>query len=140
MSSNRPLLIGLIAGAIVLILCCVCVGIALAIYLIAPQSVTTGPASGEFSGYYTSGFEVSSFVPCDEAAEQWWLSSDPAINFHDQYQALVAPVSPPSGGYVPVFLHFVGTVSAPGSYGHLGAYQREVTVEEVIAMSLDGTC
>ncbi len=140
MSNNRPLVIGLIAAVAL----CLCLACALAVFgayfLLAPQGPITGPTTGEFSGYYTNGFEVSAFVPCDEPAEQWWLSSDPALNFYDQYQALVTPVLPPSGGYVPVFLRFVGTVSPPGSYGHLGAYTREATVEEVIEMSLDGTC
>jgi len=142
MSNNRPLLIGLIAGAVVLALCCVCVVVALAAFFYLPQGVIAGPTTGEFSGYYTSGFEVASFVPCpasalDAADGAWWLGSIPESNFYDKYLDVIGP---DAAEYVTVFVVWRGTVSPPGSYGHLGAYTREATVEEVIEMSLDGAC
>jgi hypothetical protein len=137
----------LLAGAVVLGFCgaCVCLGVvAYGFFALAESTVTRG---GEFRGYYTSGFEVSSFVPCDDAGtggpgygEGWWLSSQPESGFYERYNQLSGDVNPPPGGYVTVFTVFRGTLSGPGSYGHLGAYAREVTVEEVLEMSLEGTC
>lgn len=141
MSNNRTL-VGVVIGAVVLCLCLVCVALALAAYFFFPQGLTTGSTSGEFSGYYTSGFEVSSFVPCAEAGpaasgEAWWLGGAAESGFYDQYLDVIGP---DAGEYVTVFVVWRGTVSPPGTYGHLGAYTREATVEEVIEMSLDGTC
>jgi hypothetical protein len=137
----------LLAGAVVLGLCgtCVCLGVmAYGFFALAESTVTS---EGEFRGYYTSGFEVSSFVACDQAGttdpgygEGWWLEAEPESGFYEQYNALSSQVSPPPGGYVTVFVRFRGRLSPPGSYGHLGAYARTVTVQEVVELSLEGTC
>jgi hypothetical protein len=122
----------------------VCAGAAAwGLFAIRGSTVT----SGEFRGYYTAGFEVSSFVACEEAGaggpgygEGWWLSSEPESGFYETYDEISSQVSPPAGGYVTVFTVFRGRLSPPGSYGHLGAYSREVTVVELEEMSLEGTC
>lgn len=136
MSNRQPLLIALAIG-LALCLCFTCAAAAIGAYLtLAPQGPVIGPSTGEYSGYFTSGFEVSSFVPCG-SAEQWWLGAGPESGFYDQYLEVIGP---DAGEYVTVFVRFSGTVSPPGSYGHLGAYSREVTAETVLEMSLDGTC
>lgn len=135
---NRRLLIP-IALVLVLCLCVACVTVVAAILYLRPQNViTTGPTSGEFSGYYSSGFEVSSFVSCDNPNEQWWLGADPATRFYDRYNALTG--GPPPGNYAAVYVRFRGNLTAPGLYGHLGAYTREVYVTELLEMSVGGTC
>jgi len=142
--NNRGPIISLAAAVVALCLCLVCAGFGVAAY-VATQGTGLGPTSGEFAGYYTNGFEVSAFVPCEESGatgsgEGWWLGADPGINFYEQYSAIAASVNPPAGGYVTVFVRFRGTASPPGNYGHLGAYSREVTVHEVLEMTLDGSC
>jgi hypothetical protein len=140
MSNRRPLLIAVIAGAVVLCLCLAC-GVSATYYYYTAILPNAG-ITGEFAGHYISGFEVSSFVPCGNyeignASGAWWLGATPEAGFYDQYQDVIGP---DAGEYVTVFVVWRGTVSGPGQYGHLGGYIREATVEEVIEMSLDGTC
>jgi hypothetical protein len=139
-ANRRPLII-----ALVILGACVCLGtlsVLGTMALLAPLRAQTG---GEFAGYFTSGFEVSSFVPCDAQdapgyGAGYWLSAAPGAGFFERYSEISQGVSPPPGGYVTVFTRFRGTLSPPGNYGHLGAYSHEVTVIELIEMSLDGTC
>jgi len=119
--------------------------LALLLATLACQALFPGGAeSGEFEGYYASGFEVSSFVPCGMSEDAsygtgYWLTG--TAEFNDQYRALVQSSGhDPISGYQPVFVRFSGELSPPGSYGHLGVYEREVTVIELLEMSLDGQC
>ncbi|GAB4579990.1 MAG: hypothetical protein Fur0022_27290 [Anaerolineales bacterium] len=108
-------------------------------------SPTPGPTTGEFEGYYSSGFEVSAFVPCDGGEPApgfvpgYWLNG--TSDFYDQYDALVESSDhDPITGSLSVYVRFNGELSPPGHYGHLGAYEREITVTELLEMSLDGLC
>lgn len=107
-------------------------------------SPDSNAGTSEFEGYYTFGFEVSAFVPCDydpEAANGigYWLTDN--SGFSERYFALVESTGQdPVRDYVTVYVRFQGELSSPGSYGHLGAYEREVTVTELLEMSLDGQC
>jgi len=104
----------------------------------------SGTKTGEFEGYYASGFEVSSFVPCGIAENAsygngYWLTG--TTEFYDQYYALIQSSGfDQSTGYLSVYVRFKGELSPPGHYGHLGAYEREVTVTELLEMSVDGKC
>jgi hypothetical protein len=142
-TNSRWLLIGL-AAVVALCACLACAGL-VAYLVLQPMSVRQGSTESEFRGYYTSGFEVSSFVPCASGdvpgyGAGYWLNSEPESGFYDQYSQLSQSVNPPPGGYVTVFTRFRARLSPPGSYGHLGAYSHEITVTEVLEMSLDGTC
>jgi hypothetical protein len=102
-----------------------------------------GTQSGEFEGYYASGFEVSSFVPCGMTGNAsygagYWLTG--TTEFYDQYYALVQSSGFDPTGYQSVYVRFKGELSPPGHYGHLGGYEREVTVTELLEMSVDGKC
>lgn len=101
--------------------------------------------TSEFEGTYSSGFEVSSFVPCDYSDEAgygvgYWLTG--TTEFYDQYYALVESSGfDPSTGYLSVYVRFKGELSPSGDYGHLGMYEREITVTELLEMTLvDGQC
>ena len=100
--------------------------------------------SGEFAGFYSSGFEVSSFVPCDMIASDptgpgYWLNGTP--DFYQRYSELSQQSGyDPATGYLPVFTRFKGELSPAGSYGHMGAYSHEITVTKMLEMSLDGSC
>ncbi len=108
-------------------------------------SLTLGPTTDEFEGYYASGFEVSSFVPCEGTEPNpgyvpgYWLNG--TTDFYDQYYALVQSSEfDQNSGYLSVYVRFKGDISPSGNYGHLGAYEREVTVTELLEMSVEGTC
>ena len=79
---------------------------------------------GSFQGHYSAGFEVSAFRPCG-ADESWWTSGD----LQPVFDAM--PDSVPVG-YGTVFVHWRGDLSGKGQYGHLGSYERELTVTQVL--------
>jgi hypothetical protein len=137
MSKRRPILVAIII-VLALCICASCVLGAGAAAYFWPARVVTGPSTGEFSGFYTSGFEVSSFIACGQTDEQWWLGADPATGFYDYYRTLTGSQAP--GDYTAVFVRFRGNLTAPGLYGHLGAYSREVYVTDLLEMSLNGSC
>jgi len=113
---------------------------ALAARYFPPRVLFGDPSRGTFTGYYSSSFDVSSFVNCDHLSEQWWLTVDSGVNFTEHYNALATQVNPPTSGQVTVYTRFRGQLSPSGSYGHLGAYTRHVTVTEVLEMSLEDNC
>ena len=76
-----------------------------------------------FKGYYVSGFERSEFRP----RQRWWLSG--AIEgcpFLDFNQKRYSP-------WRQTYLELKGVLSPPGQYGHLGAYNRELTIVETVS-------
>ena len=74
------------------------------------------PQQGIFAGYYSRGFEVSSFRPQGSAEEWWvaWANGDTMPRSDNGYMAVR------------------GSVTNEGSFGHFGVYSRELTVTEVI--------
>ena len=148
MSQNRKWLIAAAAtaGALFLGLC----GCALAFVVWSstanpPPTVTRDV---EFRGHFVSSFEVSSFTPCAPETQvpgfsgAYWLSSTPESGFYEQYAAVTGvPTSQqPSGATV--YVHLIGDLSpdSENGYGHLNAYAHEITVTQVLEMSLDGIC
>jgi hypothetical protein len=69
-----------------------------------------------FSGYYAKRFERSDFRPAG-SKEVWWLTHDAAT------KGLL-------DGCVYVVVR--GTLSPKGRYGHLGAYDREISALEIL--------
>jgi hypothetical protein len=80
-------------------------------------------AATNMRGHFTYGFEVARFVPCG-SSEQWWVSDG-----IDQVRRHVGQLG---SGYGTIYIEFVGVVSEPGKFGHLGAYRREVKIEQVV--------
>jgi hypothetical protein len=61
--------------------------------------------------------------------------------FVERYNALVGfSGEAPRVVHAPIYVRFKGDLSPPGSHGHLGMYEREVTVIELLEMSRDGKC
>ncbi len=79
----------------------------------------------EHEGTYSWGFETNSFQPCG-IFENWWVTGDvnQLVTCHDS----LAP-----GQYNPVFVRVRGMASPPGYYGHLGVYQREFYLTELLS-------
>ncbi len=105
--------------------------------LLAFASVTVGCASsaGEapatYSGEWDWRFETSSFASSDGRGP-WWLSGE-----GDVWEQLSAPIMQAGNGpWGRVRLVVEGELSAPGTYGHLGAYERELRVTRVIGAEL----
>jgi hypothetical protein len=80
-----------------------------------------------YDGYYRSGFESSSFHP-DGVREQWWLKGTitcSGLNVGPDIQGF------PASNWVRLSVQ--GTLSDVGAYGHMGAYQRELSVQQVLS-------
>jgi hypothetical protein len=82
----------------------------------------------EYQGIFSHGFEADVFKPCG-SAEQWWavLPSDAIA----KYDEMVEP-------YQPVMVRVRGTISDRGPSGHLGRYDRYMTVDSVLMMQPAG--
>lgn len=83
----------------------------------------------QYSGFYVRSFEVSSFHPCS-SEEQWYAIGEPLTSAY-----LNCGVRYGDSAYVVLY----GTVSPPGSYGHLGGWDRKFYVSEVFEMRLPQT-
>jgi hypothetical protein len=91
----------------------------------------SAPASNVYSGELDWHFETSSFVTNDGRGP-WWLSADGAV-----WSDVVAPIQRGGGGpWGQVRLTVEAELSAPGRYGHMGAYEREIRVTRVISSEL----
>lgn len=111
---------------------------------------TPAPGIAEFEGRFARGFEVSSFVPgdvgCPGYGAGWWLG--PGGDFMDHFEEVArtarwSEARCHSFGYdepLTVRVRFVGELSPPGSYGHVGAYTRAVRVIEVLSMDRGESC
>jgi hypothetical protein len=102
----------------------------LAAFALAACAGTAAPAPQRFSGAWDFHFETSSFVT-DDGDGPYWLSAD-----GDVWPQVTAPLTEAGGPWGRVHLVIEGELSAPGSYGHLGAYERELRVTRVIASRL----
>jgi hypothetical protein len=88
--------------------------------LMREKDTARWPKTGVFSGYYRHQFEISDFRPAG-TSERWWMKG--AGNF---------VLGAMCGMSDPCYLVARGELSGQGSHGHLGAYNRELRVTEVI--------
>jgi len=88
-------------------------------------------------GRVSFGFEEAAFRPCS-SDEQWWITgSNKAVSeLQEDWTALGL------NWYEAGYAEIRGNKTARGSYGHVGAYQREIDVKEVVEVRLleDGEC
>jgi hypothetical protein len=87
----------------------------------------TSPRS--FAGTWAFHFETSAFVT-DAGEGPYWLAGD------DVWPQLTAPFSTTGNPWGEAHVVVEGELSAPGQYGHLGAYERELRVTRVIESRL----
>ncbi len=105
----------------------------------APASRDTVPADTQappgqtHRGHYSYGFETSEFVPCG-LDERWWVRGQEGavyVGLLDRLRRFDPKVdSPAAKGRV--YAEFRGDTTARGRYGHVGGYQRELVLHEVL--------
>lgn len=96
-------------------------------------SACTTPPEGPqtFTGEWDWHFETSAFRSADGRGP-WWLAAEGSA-----WDQLVAPIQRSGGGpWGRVALTIEGELSAPGQYGHMGAYERQLRVTRVIEARL----
>ena len=83
-----------------------------------------------FQGVYRAGFETQAFWPADGAGPYWVDGDARAL------ETLDAAVKRANGGspWGGVRVEVEGTLSPPGKYGHLNAYERKLRVRKVKAV------
>lgn len=96
-----------------------------ALTLSACASAPAETGAQRYSGTWDWHFETSSFTT-DDGEGPWWLDAEGAA-----WEQLNAPLAQ-GGPYGRVHVVVEGELSAPGRYGHLGAYQRRLHVTRVI--------
>ena len=84
-----------------------------------------GSGDSAYEGQIAFGFEVAAFHRCS-STEQWWITGDAGVELQNQYSRLGLDQ------YELAFARVEGKPSSPGTYGHLGAYQREFEVTAVL--------
>ncbi len=102
----------------------------LGLSLAACASTSASPT--RFSGTWDWHFETSSFLT-DEGRGPYWLSAEGAV--WDQINAPLRERG--EGPWGRLHLVVEGELSAPGRYGHMGAYERELRVTRVIESTLE---
>ncbi len=92
-----------------------------------------------YEGFVVFGFEVSAFHPCD-VEETWWLHGDREGEAFDALiEAYSAATGYPQEEYRFVFVRVAGEVGPEGTYGHMGAYEREFTLTRFLGMGSSRT-
>jgi hypothetical protein len=94
--------------------------------LVSGCSLTGDGRDGTFSGMVEFGFEQSAFEPCN-SDEIWWIDGGTeAGTLSEQYFQLQQQ------GATPVFARVEGETTERGTYGHVGAYDRELRVDAIV--------
>ena len=89
-------------------------------------TATLGGEPQDYAGTFRYGFEVISFEPCN-SNEVWWLNGEAAAmtKLRTRYEALTKTMQP-------VYVQLRGLISERGFYGHMGGYQREFYLQDVL--------
>ena len=112
----------------------------LKLLLIASGSVN---AQEIYKGHYVKSREHSGFTRCG-VDETWWLEGIRS-SVYLELEEFIKKNSLRSGkSYmkpnIPFFIEVTGTRSAKGKWGHMGRYQYELKVKEIIDISVTDKC
>ncbi len=94
--------------------------------LVAAACTSVGADDRIYTGVYSEGMETMTFQADGEA--QVWSVTGPAVGALQS--AAPARQNPWDGFQIRAIVK--GDLSPPGRYGHLGMYQREITITEVV--------
>ena len=114
-----------------------------------PMPAVDGPGTSptpwtgvfEFNGVLVAGFEVYAFHPgtCPISLDPYWVSP-PNIEFNQRViEQSGSPELDPFGLFM-FRIQFNGELSAFGTYGHEGVYNREVIPHDLISAELADDC
>ncbi|HEX6576191.1 MAG TPA: hypothetical protein VF042_14585 [Gemmatimonadaceae bacterium] len=94
---------------------------------------------GEFRGHYTSGFETSDFRPCNGLPpERKVFGEDVDSSAWVVFSSKVDPMKMkwpefPDTVYTPtVYVRWMGTLTGPASYGHMGVATYQLVVDRIL--------
>jgi len=98
---------------------------------------------GIWSGHFSSGFEESSFSPCDGLPDLSDTAYDvvtPSVwlEFEEGARDFDWPTVPIVGSTTRHFVKIRGTRYGPGGYGHLGFAVFRIAVDSILAASVPG--
>jgi hypothetical protein len=106
----------------ILVVAIICVGWPAIAGWFGPPIALPG-VSKAYHGHYTFRREVSAFKPCD-LDERWWV--------HSGSELLREQLTWPNGIVGgELYIEVEGIVSKRGSFGHLGAYDRQLEIQKV---------
>jgi hypothetical protein len=86
-------------------------------------------SEGVYKGVIRFGFETSTFTLCGD--ETWWVASSDDQRLYTGYRAIA------ESSHAPVYVEVKATISEKGSYGHMGAFPREMHVYDLVKMSAE---
>ena len=115
-------------------------------FSISPRACKDPPKrswSAVFRGHYTSGFESSHFVPCEDfesltntafegVLQRAWVEGSPLAT----REALKKWPNRGNPSYRSVFVRWQASITGPGSYGHLGGATHQMRVDRVLEVRL----
>jgi len=108
----------------------------------SPSATPDDSAGDVLTGVFRFGFEGSGFFPdaiCPGAGPVYWVTWD-AFDLGAALETATG-VAPFSGGMITTYrASLEGGLSDLGSYGHLGAYERELTVTGLVSAELASDC
>ena len=85
-----------------------------------------------YEGLYAWGFEVNAFRACDETGLWWVVASNDVSGVADSLLANYNRIA--DNQYDEVYVRFRGHPGPKGTYGHLGSYEREFFLDDVVEM------
>lgn len=95
-----------------------------------PTRTSTPSGAQRFKGTFDFHFETSSFMS-EDGQGPYWLSGE-----GDVWPQLTAPFRSTGRPWGELAVEIEGELSAPGRYGHMGAYTRELRVTRVLSTTL----
>jgi len=90
------------------------------------------PLESTYEGQFIYGFEQSNFYPCGSDEVWWVIDGEEYTRLTNEVAALAIDDTTTSDSCQGAFVVLRGIKSKKGSYGHMGVFDREFQLTEVI--------